>query len=55
MYRLRGGFGLRLMVVVVCAIAGRVNLPGFVSAIHAQDIILVAVPSLAPRQLEMAR
>jgi hypothetical protein len=30
-------------VVLVCAIAGRVNLPGFVSAIHAQDIILVAV------------
>jgi len=30
------------LIVLVCAIAGRVNLPGFVSAIHAQDIILVA-------------
>lgn len=30
-------------VVLVCAIAGRVNLPGFMSALHAQDIILVAV------------
>ena len=35
-------------VVLVCAIAGRVNLPGFVSAIHAQDIILVAVRILLP-------
>jgi len=30
------------LIVLVCAIAGRVNLPGFMSALHAQDIILVA-------------
>lgn len=35
-------------LVLVCAVAGRVNLPGFVSAIHAQDIILVAVRILLP-------